>query len=96
MRSRLLHVPPDEGAIERNRIVEPSGERLRSELTEWLDANMVVSMLLDTRDHLVDIRSAKLPPRIRPVLKLWGSIYVTDNSKPAAPFKTPTDRLILI
>jgi hypothetical protein len=73
------HVKPDEAAIERNKAVEPEGERLRAELTAWLEKNEVVSVFLDTTEHLVDIQIAKLPPRMKNVLSTWGSIYVKDE-----------------
>lgn len=75
-----LHVPPVEADIERNRLAEPEGERIRAELIEWLTRNKIVSVMLDTPEHVVRVDIApKLPPRIKPVLTLWGSIYVRDD-----------------
>lgn len=74
------HVPPDPIAIEKNREIEPDGERLREELTNWLERNGIVSMMLDTPKHYVDVGITKLPPRIHPVLRLWGSIYTIDDA----------------
>ena len=72
-----LHVSPNQENIERNKSVEPEGERLREELTSWLDKNGIVSILLDTSEHVVHIDIApRLPPNIHSVLTLWGSIYV--------------------
>jgi hypothetical protein len=75
------HVIPKQTDIQKNEIVEPEGERLRKELTEWLNKNGIVSILLDTPEHLVDIQIVKLPPRIKNVLTLWGSIYVRNDRK---------------
>jgi len=76
-----LHTPPIEADIERNKATEPEGERLRGELTAWLKKNGIVSIVLDTPEHVVRIDIApKLPPRIKPVLTLWGSIYVKDDN----------------
>jgi hypothetical protein len=81
-----IHVAPDENDIERNKSAEPEGERLRAELTEWLRKNGIVSMMLDTPEHCVEVRIApRLPPRIKPVLTLWGSIYVRDAELPDKP-----------
>lgn len=72
------HVAPDQEAIKKNSEIEPDGERLRRELTDWLERNGIVSMLLDTPNHAVTVDIAKLPPRIKPILRLWGSIYAID------------------
>jgi hypothetical protein len=71
-----LHIAPDVDAIERNRIVEPEGERLREELTAWLNKNAIVSIVLDTPEHVVHIDIASWPPCRHSVLTLWGSIFV--------------------
>lgn len=72
---------PDADSIEANRAVEPEGERLRQELTEWLVKNRIVGIMLDTPSHSVEVRcEPDLPPRIKSVLTLWGSIYVEDES----------------
>jgi hypothetical protein len=74
------HVVPDERDLERNKAVEPEGERLREELTEWLKKNGIVGIRLDTPEHLVRIDiMPTLPPRIKFVLRLWGSISVRDD-----------------
>jgi hypothetical protein len=70
---------PDQGDIQRNQEFEPEGERLRRELTDWLRINKISSILLDTDEHCVDIKIAKLPPRIKNALSLWGAIYVKDE-----------------
>ena len=75
------HVIPKQTDIQKNEIVEPEGERLRKELTEWLNKNGIVSILLDTPEHVVDIQIVKLPPHIKNVLTLWGSIYVRNDYK---------------
>jgi hypothetical protein len=74
-----IHTAPDEGDIRRNQALEPEGERLRRELTEWLRINKISGILLDTPEHCVDIQIAKLPPNIKNVLSSWGSIYVKDE-----------------
>lgn len=73
-----IHVPPDREDCLRNSFVEPEGERLRRELEDWLDRNHIVSLLLDTERHCVDVQIVKLPPRIKPALRVWGSIFVED------------------
>lgn len=73
------HVAPDEADIERNKKIEPEGERLRAELVEWIKKNGIVSMMLDTPEHVVRMEIIKLPPRIKSVLGIWGSIYVKDE-----------------
>lgn len=86
-KSRIYaHVPPDEAAIGANQAVEPEGERLRQELTDWLTRNSIVGIMLDTPHHYVDIGSAKLPPLIKPILRLWGSIYIEDSDSSKGPF----------
>lgn len=77
------HIAPDRADIERNKAIEPHGERLRAELEEWLDKNGIVSMRLDTQNHCVSVDIAKLPPEIKSVLGLWGSIYVQREAEPA-------------
>lgn len=80
------HIPPDPEAIEANKAREPDGERLRAELTEWLDKNSIVGIMMATPNHSIEIRcEPRLPPHIKPVLTVWGSIYVvepdqTDNN----------------
>jgi hypothetical protein len=73
------HQKPDREAIKANKASEPEGERLRASLERWLKRNKVVGVLLETDLHTVEIQSAKLPPRIKPVLTKWGSIYVEDS-----------------
>ena len=77
----LTHLSPNLDDIKRNKVKEPDGERLRSELIEWLDKNKIVTILLDTPNHQVDINIVKLPSYIKPVLTIWGSIFVVDESK---------------
>jgi hypothetical protein len=74
-----IHIAPDQKDIEANKKAEPEGERLRAELSEWLEKNGIVSMCLDTPNHVVRVDIVKLPPRIKPVLRLWGSIFVKDD-----------------
>ena len=74
------HVAPDQADLERNKAVEPEGERIRAELIDWLSRNKIVSVMLDTPEHVVRVDIApKLPPRIKSVLSLWGSIFVKDE-----------------
>lgn len=73
------HVVPIEADLERNAVVEPEGERLRKELVEWIAKNGIVSLVLDTPEHCVTIDIVKLPPNIKSVLTIWGSIYVKDE-----------------
>ena len=80
-RSRIYcHIAPDQTDIASNRTKEPEGERLRQELTEWLEKNGVVSMLLDTPNHAVTVDIRKLPRRIKHVLTVWGSLYTIDRA----------------
>lgn len=72
------HVAPNAADVEKNKRFEPDGERLRAELNDWLAKNEIVSMMLDTDKHYVRIDINKLPDNIKPVLSIWGSIYV-DN-----------------
>jgi hypothetical protein len=77
MMNPLLHVAPEQKDIERNKLVEPEGERIRQELIAFLERNEICGMLLDTPHHHVDIQYCpRLPSEIKPVLNLWGSIYV--------------------
>lgn len=50
-------------------------------MTEWLYRHSIVGISLDTAEHTVDIQCAKLPPRMKPVLTKWGSVYVVDERK---------------
>ncbi len=70
--------PPDE-AVELNKVVEPEGERLRAELTEWLKKNKIVSAIIETKEHFItiDIGSC-LPDQMKSVLTVHGSIYIRD------------------
>jgi hypothetical protein len=79
------HVAPNPEDIQRNRDIEPEGERLRKELVDWLQKNRIVSIMLDTPAHLVSIDIAKLPPRIKSALTVWGSIYVEDSDDGSKP-----------
>ena len=79
-------ISPNPDDVQQNVYVEPEGERLRSELVEWLNTNRIVSILMDTPGHSVDIWvEPKLPNNIKPVLTKWGSIYidVTPGPSPA-------------
>lgn len=80
MQGRIrCHVAPVQEDIERNKIKEPEGEKLRAELIDWLEKNGIVSLILDTPEHVIYVdRIGKLPPRICALLTLWGSIYVKD------------------
>jgi hypothetical protein len=91
----LSHIPPDREAIQENRSIEPVGERLRKELEAWLDKNGIVSIFLDTQEHRVKIDIVKLPPNIKPVLTLWGSIYVRDDVQQRAATVFP-ERVIVL
>ena len=91
-----LHIKPDEADIERNRLVEPEGERLRAELSAWLERNRIVSIMMDTPEHIVRVDIAKLPPKTKHVLTLWGAISVRDEEyfPPRSWFlKTPREHL---
>ena len=69
------HSAPPQDVLDDNKLREPEGERIRAELTDFLTRNKIVSIMLDTENHCVDIHSAKLPSRITPILTYWGSIY---------------------
>lgn len=78
-----LHTPPVRADIEQNKAKEPEGERIRSALERFLRRNKIAGMLLDTEKHMVQIESAPhLPPRMKSVLTIWGSIYVCDERRP--------------
>jgi hypothetical protein len=86
------HITPDPADIEKNKKAEPHGERLRAELQDWLERNGIVSIMLDTNHHVVRVDIApKLPPEIRPVLGLWGSIFVTKEAVDAERIKAEGD-----
>jgi hypothetical protein len=74
--------PPPQHELDANRENEPEGEHLRTVLTTWLEHRNIGSMYLDTQHHRVDIQIDVLPPRIKPVLTKWGSIYVVDKDRP--------------
>jgi len=76
-----FHAAPDLAAVDKNWFKEHEGERLRAELTEWLRKNKIVSIMLDTDEHSVRIDIAKLPPRTKSVLSMWGSIRVIDDQE---------------
>lgn len=73
------HVAPDKDAIAKNAVKEPDGERIRAELEDFLTRNKIISIFLDTEHHLVDIQIDKLPPEMKPVLTLWGSIFIRND-----------------
>lgn len=78
---RACHATPDLARTKLNEADEPNGERLRRELTEWLEHNKILSLILDTEHHCVEIDWVpRLPPRIKPQLTIWGSIYVIDDT----------------
>lgn len=81
--SYACHVAPDKQALERNRTVEAEGERIRRELVDFLERNQIVGISLDTDHHVVRVDIDRLPPNIKPVLTLWGSIYVRDKASEA-------------
>jgi hypothetical protein len=77
--------PPDED-VQKNIVLEPEGERLRAELTDWLEKNKIVNMMLETKGHFVEINYGPyLPERIKPVLSIYGSIYVQDEEELIRP-----------
>jgi hypothetical protein len=81
-RTAAWHTPPDVESCRENRRNEPQGERLRDELEAWLEKNEIVSILMDAESHFIDIQwAAPLPGHIKPVLTLWGSIYVKTNNR---------------
>jgi len=82
------HHVPDKEAIERNKKIEPEGERIRQELIDFLERNKIVTISLDTDEHSVSVDIVKLPPEIKPVLRSWGSIYVK-NDPPSPAQGTP-------
>ena len=73
------HIAPDQNDIVKNVAKEPEGERIRAELVDFLKRNKIVSVLLDTEEHNVCIDIVKLPPKIKPVLTCWGSVFVRNN-----------------
>ena len=77
------YAAPDKEACAKNAKMEPEGERIRGELIDFLARNKIVSILLDTDEHIVSIDIAwpkvKLPLEIKPVLTLWGSIFVRND-----------------
>lgn len=78
------HIAPDRNDIEANKRKEAEGERIRAELEDFLTRNDIVGIMLDTEKHVVRVDINKLPPHIKPVLTLWGSIFVVDESGLAA------------
>jgi hypothetical protein len=84
------HVAPPEDAIRKNVEFEPEGERIRQELTQWMEKNGIVALYLDTADHTVEIHSVKLPPRLKSVLTSWGAISVVDTEEIESVRKTST------
>ena len=73
------HIAPDQNDIIKNVSKEPEGEHIRAELVDFLRRNKIVSVLLDTEEHNVQIDIVKLPPEIKPVLTCWGSVFVRNN-----------------
>lgn len=76
------HIAPDRAELERNKRQEPEGERIRAELEDFIKRNGIVSIMLDTEHHQVHIDIDHLPPSMRPVLTIWGSIYVVRDDTP--------------
>lgn len=74
-----IHIAPNENDIVENTIAEPDGERIRAELVDFLKRNKIVSIMLDTEEHVVEVNIVKLPPKITPVLTTWGSVFVRDD-----------------
>lgn len=72
------HTPPDREYIERNKLEEPEGERIRAELEDFIKRNHIVGIFLDTDHHRVHIDIDRLPPRIKSVLTKWGAISIRD------------------
>ncbi len=85
------HASPNEADIARNTKLEPEGERIRRELVEFLERNKIAAIYLDTATLTVDVQSVCLPPKIRNVLSVWGSIYVVDESVDPADNWRPGD-----
>lgn len=76
------HIKPPADELISNAMLEPEGERLRSELADWLKRNKIVSVLLSTENHEVEIHvGGTLPPRMKTVLTRYGSIYVVNEGE---------------
>jgi hypothetical protein len=70
-------IAPNQNDVEENKLKEPEGERIRAELIDFLERNNVCGILMDTPHHHVSIEwGPRLPNRIKPVLSIWGSIFV--------------------
>jgi hypothetical protein len=68
--------PPKDG-IEENRLKEPEGERIRAELTAFLERNRICSAIIETRHHLVKIDfGPNLPQETRSRLSYHGGLHV--------------------
>jgi len=76
-----IHAVPNKDDIAKNVVKEPEGERIRAELVDFLVRNKIVSIMLDTEEHCVSVDIVRLPPEIKPVLTLWGSIYVRNETE---------------
>jgi|HubBroStandDraft_5_1064220.scaffolds.fasta_scaffold00789_11 hypothetical protein len=90
------HIPPDRSGVFSNQSLEPEGERIRAELEDFLRRNNIVSISLDTDEHCVSIDIAKLPPRIKPVLRRWGSIFVKDEKQVIEPVLEPKTKRVFL
>jgi hypothetical protein len=70
-------VAPNQNDVEANKLKEQEGERIRAELIDFLERNKVCGILMDTPHHHVDIQwGPRLPSEIKPVLTMWGSIFI--------------------
>src|SRR5271156_1504183 len=76
------HIAPDRNDIEKNKLEEPEGERLRAELETWLEKNKIVGIMMDTPNHEIRIDWAnRLPSEIKPILTHWGSIFIINEQE---------------
>lgn len=74
------HTVPDQAEVEKNKTKEPEGEVIRAALIEFLEKYKIARLVLDTATHSVEVRIATLPPKIKNVLSIYGSIYVVDDA----------------
>jgi hypothetical protein len=92
---RECHIAPDRDACVANIEKEPEGERIRMELEDFLRRNKIVSIMMDTPEHMVSIDIVKLPPRIKPILRLWGSVFIKDEPEPDVKVEQRSSRLFI-
>lgn len=76
-----VYSAPDPAVVSENKKQEPVGERLRAELTEWLERNGIVSAIIELEHHAVRIDIDRLPPEIKNVLSCYGSIFIRNEEK---------------